>query len=290
MPAELLRFGVVTDCQYADIPTPAKSKRYYRLSPAKLTEAVAAFNAMGDLDFTVHLGDMIDQHFTSFSKVMPIFRQLRMPRYQCLGNHDFSLLDGEKNEVLKQLEMPAAYYAWEAKGWKCLMLDGNDISTFAHGKTHPTTLLAKRWQASRHPKLPDYNGALGTAQLEWVRSQLDDAKSAGQPVLIFGHYPVLPADSHVLWNAAELVDLVSEYAGVIKGCFCGHNHEGNYAARFGVPFLNFHGMVDTLTNAYARVEASADQLTVTGFGREPDRHLAYPLADFLPEEKERAKH
>ncbi len=278
----LLRFGVVTDCQYADIPTPPKSRRFYRQSPDKLREAVDTLNARGDLDFVIHLGDMVDKDFASYGVVMPIFRQLKFPRYQCLGNHDYSVEDAEKAKVPGALDMQANYYSFQRKGWRLIVTDGNEVSLFAHPAEHPQTALGKAVRASWNPQPAEWNGAVSQTQLSWLRDELDAAQAAGQHVLMFGHYPLLPRDSHNLWNASALLELVEEYRPLVKAFFCGHNHDGNYAAKHGAHFLNFMGMVDTKSNAFAVVEAQADVLRVTGYHREPHRELPLPAADFLP--------
>jgi predicted phosphodiesterase len=273
----LLRFGIVTDCQYADIDTPKNSKRLYRLSPAKLQEAVDAFNAMGDLDFVIHLGDFIDKDFRSFDVVLPIYEKLKAPHYQVLGNHDYDVADEEKAQVARKMGLPAPYYAWSQKGWRLIVLDGNDISLFAHGKDSPKTAYAAAVQkGTTHRKLAAYNGGTSSTQLSWLRMELDLARLAGQKAILFCHYPALPIEGHALWNAEEIVDLIAEYPDTAPLWCCGHNHDGNYAVHEGIHFVNFKGMVDTPQNTYARVEADAQGATITGFGREPSRKLPFP--------------
>ena len=59
----LFSFGIVTDAQYAD-KDPA-GLRHYRASLENLGVAAKEFNAR-DLKFVVHLGDLIDENFSSY--------------------------------------------------------------------------------------------------------------------------------------------------------------------------------------------------------------------------------
>ncbi len=54
----------------------------------------------------------------------------------------------------------------------------------------------------------------------------------------------------------------------------GHNHAGDYAAKRGLHFVTFRGMVETGdTSAGAVVSLADDRIIIDGFGREPDRTL-----------------
>lgn len=277
--APLLRIGVLTDCQYADIPTPAGSKRQYRLSRQKLIEAIGHLNSMGDLDFMMHLGDAIDRDASSFDVVMPLFRQAKVPVYHVAGNHDYSIADGLKPDVPRLLGMESPYYSFERAGWRFVMLDGNALSLFSTAKGSPEWTAAEAFRKTSQTKLADYNGGLGSVQIEWLRGQLKAAASAGQRVVLACHYPLLPLDGHSLWDAGAVLELVQEFKGCIAAWWNGHNHDGNYCGAHGIHFLNFRGMVDTQQNSYARVEIFADRIEVWGYGREVRRTLPFPAPD-----------
>lgn len=101
------QFGLVADAQYADIDTPAGSTRYYRASIGKLSEAVHTFND-NNVHFTVHLGDFIDRDASSFfSKIKPVFDQLKESKFHILGNHDYAM---DANQVANVLGMPNFFY------------------------------------------------------------------------------------------------------------------------------------------------------------------------------------
>src|SRR5690554_7131622 len=83
----LMRFGIISDVQYADRDD--AGSRNYRGSPAKLAEAVQAFNDHR-VDFVINLGDFIDSGASGFDTLVPITDRLAMPLYHVLGNHDFT--------------------------------------------------------------------------------------------------------------------------------------------------------------------------------------------------------
>jgi predicted phosphodiesterase len=269
----VLRFGVLTDCQYADVDTPAGSKRLYRRSPQKLADAIAHCNAMGDLEFLLHLGDAVDRGERSYDVVRPIFRSSVVPVHHVAGNHDYEIASHLKAQVPMLLGMPAAHYRIERGGWRLLMLDGNAVSTFAWPEGSVERREAEGMVAASSGRLAGYNGAMGAKQLEWLRVELESAREAGVRCLLCCHYPVWPVDGHVLWDAEAVVEVLRPWRGVVAAWFNGHNHAGNYAVRDGIHFLNFKGMVEEESNSYARVECYADRIEVTGFGREVSRVL-----------------
>jgi manganese-dependent ADP-ribose/CDP-alcohol diphosphatase len=271
--------GMFTDCQFADIDTPPKSKRLYRLSPLKLKAAVDHFNAMRDVDLMMHLGDAVDRHEKSYEVVSPIFQRADKPLYHVAGNHDFDIADARKSRVPELLRMPAPWYTVEHGRWRFLMLDGNQVSLFAYPKGSPRWQEADAYRKASTRKLAEYNGGLGTDQRAWLVKELTATRAAGQRAVLCCHYPLLPQDSHALWDAGETLEIVQTYRDVIAAWWNGHNHDGNYAARFGIHFLNYRGMVDTQQNSYARIALFPDRMEVTGYGREPSRTLRFPAQD-----------
>ncbi len=272
--------GVLTDCQYADIDTPPKSKRLYRQSPAKLKAAIEHFNAMGDIDFMMHLGDAVDCKEQSYNVVTPLFATAACPIHHVAGNHDFDIADTLKSRVHSLLGMPAPYYSIERNKWRFVMLDGNELSLFAFPKNSPRWQEAQEFRSASARKLADYNGGLGGTQRAWLVKELAAARAACQRVILCCHYPLFPTDGHVLWDAEAVTEIVRQNGDIIAAWWNGHNHDGNYAARHGIHFLNYRGMVDTPKNSYARVALYQDRIEVTGYGRETHRVLRFPAQDF----------
>lgn len=263
-----LRFGVIADCQYADKPD--RGVRLYRQSIGKLEEAVATLNEE-DLRFALHLGDFIDEFPESFDAVMPIWEQLRMSKYHVLGNHDFHM---PREDVLATLKMPASYHHFRRNGWRFIVVDTNDISTYGNPAGSANYALAEEMraelQAAGKPNGQTWNGGVGAEQLAWIEQTLAKARRNGEKVVLNSHHPVFPLDQHNAYNDAELVDLVSSYDNVVAW-LNGHNHAGNYGFTGGTHFVTFKGMLDTTMNSFATVQAYDDRLVIEGFGREPNR-------------------
>ncbi len=265
--------GILTDCQYADIPTPPKVQRFYRDSPRRLKEAITHLNSMKDVGAMFHLGDAIDQKEGSYDVVMPIFKTASVPVHHIAGNHDYSVADTNKSKVGQYLGLKNLHYSLKMNGWKIIMLDGNELSLFSTPAKSPGWQKATRYKAAAKRKLADHTGGIGPEQLTWLKSELAAAHRAKERVIIMCHYPLLPLDGHALWNAEEVLAAIDAVPGTVAAWFNGHNHAGSYQLNKGVHYLNFRGMVETPQNAYARVELRQDRLEVTGFGREPSRVL-----------------
>ena len=265
----ILRIGIIADCQYADQPT--RGVRHYRLSQQKLSECVDSLNKF-ELDHVFHLGDLIDQHYESFKAVLPIIDRLRAPHTQVLGNHDFSVEEQHKEAIPQIMGLKARYFSMTVKEWKFIILDGNDVSLYAWPKHSEHYEQANRIYQQQYADRETWNGAIGQSQMLWLNKELEQAEIDGARVILLCHFPVLPEDNHILWNASELVDLVSSYS-CVKAWFNGHNHAGGYAEYQGIHFVTFKGMVDTDQNSYATVILGQNKLIVNGIGREEVREL-----------------
>jgi manganese-dependent ADP-ribose/CDP-alcohol diphosphatase len=268
---EYLNIGLVADCQYCS--DPGSGVRKYALSEQKMRECVRHFNTL-PLDYVIHLGDFIDRDYESFAIIKPVYDSLKMPGYHVLGNHDFSVPDQRKPEIPSLMGMPSRYYDFTIKGWRFLVLDGNDISFHAYAAGSAGYREAETYYQSNNLTAPKWNGALGEDQMEWLRTRLHDAAMQGQPVILYCHFPIYPDNIHNLWNAPAVLDLINRFPGTVAW-INGHNHEGNYGLKDGVHYLTLKGMVDTEETAYAVMKIFDDRIEITGFGREEDRILLY---------------
>ncbi len=71
--------------------------------------------------------------------------------------------------------------------------------------------------------------------LPWVREQLDYAKSAGLPVLVIGHYPLLTTAAGAFPEKEALTALLQEYG--VQLYICGHMHGRNVSRLDGLTEL-----------------------------------------------------
>lgn len=266
----VFQFGLVADAQYCDCDD--RRTRHYRTSLGKLEETVGTFNKL-DLTFTVQLGDIIDRHVESFSDILPIYERARGPKFHVLGNHDFPI---GSDEVVQRLGMPNQYYEFRREGWRFIVLDTSDISFHANPEGSEKYEQAEEIYEDLVQRgavnAKTFNGAVGDEQMAWLRGVLVGAERRGEKVIVFSHMPVYPKNSHNAWNDDALIEVFESHDNV-AAYFNGHNHQGNYGEKNGIHYVNFRGMVELDTNAYATVRVHPDRLEIDGYGREPDRVL-----------------
>lgn len=269
-----VKIGVFADCQYCDCET--QNNRFYRNSLQKLENAVDHFNTNNKLEFIVNLGDLIDRDIESFNPVNDVLEKSEKQVFHVIGNHDLEVGRENLEQVREKLGMQELFYVFERQNWMFIFLNGNDISFLsADPKTIEqaekiTSELKQNGQPNYHP----WNGGIGTIQLNWLNSQLKKAENEGKKVAVFCHYPLLPLESHALWNSSEVLALLEKY-NCVKLWMNGHNHSGNYAFHNGIHFVNMKGMVETETqNAFAEVTLSEKLIEIKGFGSEESRKLS----------------
>jgi len=95
------RFGIVTDCHYADMDS--KGSRHYRESLEKLGECVELMNSE-KVDFLIELGDFKDekppgneqQTIGYLRAIEEVYQGFDGPTYHVLGNHDMDSISKEQ--------------------------------------------------------------------------------------------------------------------------------------------------------------------------------------------------
>lgn len=215
---------------------------------SKFEKCVESWNSNPLVQFAVQLGDIIDGNETEemtekdFADAERVIRQCRPPLYHVIGNHCLRF-SGGKAPLMKRLGMkenesyyrifPASKSVLDS-GHVFLVLDGTDIALNKWNAEDPKSKLAEQW-LEKHPiekfsNSVHWNGAISAEQLAWFKQQLDDARSNGNKVFVFCHYPIL-ADHLVmaislLWNHEEVVSLCDSYSDVLVAWFSGHYHHG----------------------------------------------------------------
>jgi len=268
-----IQFGVFADCQYCNCETAIN--RYYRNSLGKLETSIHQFNQNKKIKFVVGLGDLIDRDIASYDSVNAILAHSKHRVYNVAGNHDFGVEKNQLEQVPEKLHLKQTYYSFIKKDWMFIFLNGNEITVNSNNPEivkQAEVMLAKLKQENK-PNTYEWNGGMSREQINWMEEQLQKAKNINLKVVLFCHYPLLPLEAHTLWNSKEVLAVLEKYDNV-KLWLNGHNHAGNYAFQDGIYFVNLKGMVETENeNAYAEVSLSDKEITIKGFGREPNRTL-----------------
>jgi len=262
-----VRFGIVTDCHYADAD--AADARFYRESLDKLSECVARMNAER-VDFLIELGDLKDQDkrpvesrtLQYLQDVEAVLQGFHGPTYHVLGNHDMDSLS--KQQFLSRVENTGidasrSYYSFDVKGLHCVVLDANykaDGSDYDHGNFD--------WRDANIP----------ACELDWLRH---DLAMSGGPIVIFVHQ-LLDGTGLVHVKDASEVRRILQASGKVLAVFQGHHHEGRYRCIEGIHYYTLKAVVEGHgpgNNSYAIVEAqSAHDLIVTGYRRASGMRLS----------------
>lgn len=270
----VLSFGIIADAQYCNCEE--TGSRYYRNSLSKLENALEAMNDT-DLEFIFNLGDLIDRDFESFEPVLNILEESRHRIFHLHGNHDYSVSDRHKKKIQGILTGRDSYYSFSRQGFRFIALNSCEISTYSGSNRSAASArkIIARLGSEGRPNAYEWNGGMSTAQVEWFRSELEEAVMNNENVLVFSHHTVEPAGTHNIFNREEILELISGYDNIIAW-FCGHDHSGGYDNFNSTHFIIMHGMVETAdSNAWAVVELYGNKLWIKGRGREKNRILAY---------------
>jgi manganese-dependent ADP-ribose/CDP-alcohol diphosphatase len=271
----LIRFAVIADIQYADKDT--AGVRDYRASLGKLEHAAAEINKV-EPEFTIQLGDLIDESTASLAPILGAYDRIGAKKYHVIGNHDAASV--ERRELLKRLGMANSYYEFAESGWRFIVLDGSDLSVkggWPRASEHFTlgVKMLDELKAANAPNAQDWNGGVGERQMKWLAAALARAKQKKERVIVFGHQPLLRAASTaalLLGNHYAVRQTLEAY-GVVAAYFCGHDHAGGYAVARGIHHVTMPGVVEAPEPTYAVVEIHRDRLEVRGAGRAPNRTL-----------------
>jgi manganese-dependent ADP-ribose/CDP-alcohol diphosphatase len=271
----LLSFGIVADVQYADIDH--TGTRFYRNSASKLQEAYNTFRN-DSVDFAINLGDLIDGNYDSFKPVLDIILSSGIKTYHVTGNHDYAVDKNLKDNLPVMTGSGKNYYSYKTGEFRFIILDGNEISTYASENKSIAEIAAgmlDSLKAKGAINAMQWNGGLSNNQITWLDNQLRKANKEKEKVFLICHFPIYPENAHNLLNYNELLSLVEKYHNIIAW-FNGHNHAGNYGNFNLIHFVTFRGMVETeAENSFAIVDVYKNKLWIRGFGREKSRILAY---------------
>ncbi len=266
-PKPILKVGLMADIQYADAET--RGSRYYRNSLNKLKSCVADLNQQ-KVQFSVNLGDITDRNPKDLDSVLPILNDLKNPVYNTTGNHDYQGVK-ENKALYAKLRMPAEYYAFAQKDWLFIMLNTNEVATYANvsgtWKEQELKSMIDSIKAVKGVNAEEYNGGISSRQLRWLDSLLASAQRRNQKVLIFSHHPLDFAQGLTALNNDKIFNIITKYS-CVKALVAGHHHSGAFGYHAALPCITLEGMVETADkNAYAILEIYSNSFEIKGRGR-----------------------
>ncbi len=268
----LVRFGMVTDCHYAEIPYAKRAypvgDAAYRESAKKLAECVAVMNRERP-DFLIELGDFKDlgpskaETLGYLDKIEKVFGGFNGPRYHVAGNHDFDCLTPEEfftrvpndGKVSK-----TGYYSFVHGGVTFIVLNACFDSSMK-----PYS-CSNEWNNANVP--PE--------EMSWLEREL--AAAPGRAI-VFCHQCLCSAAErqHIVKNA-EAVRALLERSGKVKAVFTGHQHSGLIDIVKGITYYSLRGLVlnsGEEENSYALAEVfPSGGVTVTGYRKAVSANVA----------------
>jgi 3',5'-cyclic AMP phosphodiesterase CpdA len=156
--------------------------------------------AKAQVDMAIQLGDFC-QPTQANRPFLAIWEALETERYNVLGNHD---MDGgaTREQTVAYMSMPARFYAFDIRGWHCVVLDGNDPGD---------------------PPKPGYPCGMAADQIEWLRA---DLQGTDRPVLLFIHQAMDRGDFGGADDVSALLRQINRAAGwqQVQAVFSGHHH------------------------------------------------------------------
>ncbi len=254
-----LRFGLLTDCHYAD-KKPAGS-RHYRDSLSKLKEAVAEFTR-SQATFAVEMGDLIDaaeEVGTEIGYLKTIereFAKFNGDRHYVLGNHcDYTLT---KKEFIDNCAARRPHYSFDEKGFHFVVLDAcyrKDGVGYER----------------RNYDWTDTN--ISADEVKWLTS---DLAANDKKTIVFVHQRLDTSDNYSIGNA-EAVRNILEKSGKVLAVFQGHTHQNDYREIGGIHYCTLRAVVEEqgLENSgYSLVDLYGDgSIRVDGFRKQKDYQL-----------------
>jgi predicted MPP superfamily phosphohydrolase len=270
----IISFGIVSDIQYCNCES--DGTRFYSESLTKLRGAINDLNRH-NLQFIVNLGDLIDRDITSLDSLLPIIGESNFPVYHVLGNHDFTDNIERGESINSLLNTGPGYYSFAVENFRFIVLNSSDISTYSpsYRSRKQATKLLESLTSDQVINAYEWNGTLGSKQIEWLVNQLDQAENIGEKVILLSHHPVWPESRHCMFEYDKILKLIANYNN-IGAWFSGHNHSGAYGNLNLVHFVTFRGMVETEDlNSYSVIELYNNKIWIKGYGREKSQILAW---------------
>ncbi len=249
-----VRIGVVTDLHCADRP-PARS-RYYRETPAKLTEAAQQFRKK-KIECVVELGDLIDSQGSldtikrNLKRISQQFAAIHAQHHYVLGNH--CVYDLTKPEFLGIVGRERSFYSFDLGGYHFMILDAcfrSDGVPYGRQNFRVT------------------DTSISPEEVEWLRA---DLKRSPLKTIVFVHQQLDVDFLFGISNAPKIRKILEE-SGKVLAVFQGHLHQNFHSHIGGVHYVTLAAMVEGSgeeNNAYAILDILPDDaIRITGFRKQ----------------------
>eukprot|EP00300_Choanocystis_sp_HF-7_P000389 c10312_g1_i2.p1 GENE.c10312_g1_i2~~c10312_g1_i2.p1 ORF type:complete len:335 (+),score=68.34 c10312_g1_i2:32-1006(+) len=282
--------------------------RRYRRSLESFHSAIECWNALtanhNQITFIAQLGDLIDGLATSRGSRDSDFARLAQeldgslsPWCHVIGNHE--LMNYSREELSKAHPSFASavtvrqgrYCGYRDFSphpkWRVVVLDAYDLSILGYPKADPHYEMAKEILSKNNPnnlengtnwleglegieeRFGPGSGAIGPAQMEWLKATLADASLLGQRVVVLSHVPMLPGtcyDECLLWNFEEVLDVLAAQ-GNVQLVLVGHNHAPGSGERDGITHITVPTPLESTDSVcHGVVELWETHISVVGYG------------------------
>ena len=236
-----LKFGIITDIHFSTTSEPAAA-----IKTAADLRTWLEHCKKHNVDFLFQLGDLIkgseEHNMEELRRASSILKEFLETIHHVIGNHCLTVT---RELLLSVLGLQAPYYSFTAKGFRFIVLDGMDVSIHNEPETPEDHQTLEYFLAQ--PEKHNYCGAVGLRQKAWLKEELDNAKRAGEKVIVICHFPLLPETTDLkhglLWNHQEIVDILASSTAV-KACLSGHYHYGDYALKNEIHFVVLPGFIN----------------------------------------------
>lgn len=221
----MIRIGIFTDAHYAEGLTACNTRTCWQ----SMEKVRRIFGALGEADFFIQLGDLInisgdgEQDMKNIRAMQSLLGECGKKCFSVLGNHDVEA--ARKRVFLPDAER--GYYFFEREGVRFIMLDGCFTSDGASYEDAEWD-----WKDSFIPE----------QELDWLREALNDAQGK---VVVCCHQNLdaRPGDPHVIKNAG-MVRRLLEDSGKVIAVLQGHCHSGCICEQNGIPYYTFRALCE----------------------------------------------
>ena len=225
-----LKFGIITDIHFGNGDRAVEKKDLH---------GCFEFWENNGSAFAVQLGDLIDgkgpEAIDNLTGATAVLRKYPGKLYHVAGNH---CLGAPLERYLEETGLSSPYYTFSTNNIRFIVLHGMDINPETNPESDPDRSRKNLLMSDPWANL--YCGAVGQIQINWLVRQLDEARKAGEKVILFCHFPLLKETSDqphgLLWNHDEITGVLRRYKNIIA-CFTGHLHRSAYFKRYGIHFM-----------------------------------------------------